>query len=241
MSSQSLQDKTIRAQLLADMEGGIYSDCERLPRESVLAETLGISRTQLRDILASLEREGFITRRHGVGTIINRHVLNVQTRMDIEVEFLDMIRQSGFEPAVADIQVHEDTADDAISARLHIPVHTPIIRVCRLCTADGKPAIYCEDILEKALIQESYTVQDFYSPIFYFLQQFCNVYAYMDLTDLRPVAADAALSEILQVPEGTPLLHMDEVDFDIDGKPVFCSSEYFVDGIFRHTVMRKKL
>lgn len=241
MSTQPIQDKTIRAQLLADMKSGIYSDCERLPRESVLSETLGISRTQLRDILASLEREGFITRRHGVGTIINRHVLDVQTRMDIEVEFLDMIRQSGCMPAVVDVRMDELTADEAIAARLRIPVNTPVIRVCRLCTADGKPAIYCEDILEKALIKESYTIDDLRSPIFHFLQEFCNVYAYMDLTDLRPAVADAALAAIFQVPEGTPLLHMDEVDFDIDGKPVFCSSEYFVDGIFRHTVMRKKL
>ena len=29
--------------------------------------------------------------------------------------------------------------------------------------------------------------------------------------------------------------------FDIDGKPVFCSNEYFADGIFQLTVMRKKL
>lgn len=98
MSSQPTQSKTIRANLLSAMKSGEYANSERLPRENVLAEKLGISRTQLRDILASLEREGFITRRHGVGTIINRHVLNVQTRMDIEVEFLDMIRQSGPEP-----------------------------------------------------------------------------------------------------------------------------------------------
>ena len=63
----------------------------------------------------------------------------------------------------------------------------------------------------------------------------------MDLTDLRPAVADAALAEIFQVPVGTPLLHMDEVDFDIDGNPVFCSNKYFADGIFRLTVMRKKL
>ena len=55
------------------------------------------------------------------------------------------------------------------------------------------------------------------------------------------MAADAALAEIFQVPMGSPLLNMDEVDFDIDGNPVFCSNEYFADGIFRLTVMRKKL
>ena len=60
MSGQPAQTKTIRSQLLADMKDGAYASCERLPRESILAEKLGISRTQLRDILASLEREGFI-------------------------------------------------------------------------------------------------------------------------------------------------------------------------------------
>ena len=79
MSSQPTQSKTIRAQLLSAMKDGEFASCQRLPRESVLAESLGISRTQLRDILASLEREGFITRRHGVGTIINRHVCLLYT------------------------------------------------------------------------------------------------------------------------------------------------------------------
>ena len=63
MSSQPTQSKTIRANLLSAMKNGEYANSERLPRENVLAEKLGISRTQLRDILASLEREGFITRR----------------------------------------------------------------------------------------------------------------------------------------------------------------------------------
>ena len=255
MIGQPMQTKTIRSQLLADMKDGAYADCERLPRESVLAEKMGISRTQLRDILASLEREGFITRRHGVGTIINRHVLNVQTRMDIEVEFLDMIRQSGCEPAVAFVRVADGTADEKIAfvrvadgtadekiaAQLQIPEGTPVIRIARLCTADGRPAIYCEDVVEKALARGDYTIQDFKLPIFHFLQQFCGIYPYLDLTDVRPAAADAALAEVFQVPMGTPLLNMEEVDYDIDGHPVFCSNEYFVDGIFRHTVMRKKL
>ena len=241
MSSQPSQSKTIRANLLAAMRSGEYADCQRLPRENVLAEKLGISRTQLRDILASLEREGFITRRHGVGTIINRHVLGVQSRMDIEVEFLDMIRQSGHEPAVASVRISESTADKKIAGQLQMEEGAPIIRVARLCTADGKPAIYCEDVVDKGLVKGSYTIKDLKLPIFHFLQQFCGVYPYLDLTDLRPVVADAALAEIFQIPMGSPLLNMDEVDFDIDGHPVFCSTEYFVDGIFRHTVMRKKL
>lgn len=241
MSTQPTQNKTIRTQLLSDMREGIYAACERLPRESVLAETLGISRTQLRDILASLEREGFITRRHGVGTIINRHVLNVQTRMDIEVEFLDMIRRNGHQPAIAYVRVAEGTADARVASQLQIAEGDPVLRIARLCTADGVPAIYCEDVLDKSLVRADYTENDLRQPIFHFLQEFCGVFPYLDLTDVRAVAADSALAEILRVPVGTPLLNMDEVDFDIDGNPVFCSMEYFADGYFRHAVMRKKL
>lgn len=241
MSNHPAQSKTIRAQLLSDMREGSYAACPRLPRESVLAQTLGISRTQLRDILASLEREGFITRRHGVGTIINRHVLDVHTRMDIEVEFLDMIRQSGHEAAVAAVQCSGCSADAHVAQQLHIPEGAPVLRVDRLCTADGKPAIYCEDFIEASLVRDGYTLQDLQRPIFHFLREFCGVSPYLDLTDLRPVTADSVLSGILEVPVGAPLLFMDEVDYDIDGKPVFCSREYFADGIFRHTVLRKKL
>lgn len=241
MSAQPAQSRTIRAQLLQDMREGAYAGADRLPRESVLAEKLGISRTQLRDILASLEREGFITRRHGVGTIINRHVLNAHTRMDIEVEFLDMIHKSGHRAAVASVQAAEGTADAHEAQQLRIQEGDPVLRISRLCTADGKPAIYCQDVISRSLIQRPYTDEDLHRPIFHFLQEFCGVYAYLDLTDLRPVVADAHLAEVFQVPPGSPLLFMDEVDYDIDGNPVFCSREYFADGIFRHTVLRKKL
>ena len=241
MNSKPTQSKSIRAQLLTAMREGEYAHCDRLPRESVLSEKLGISRTQLRDILASLDREGVITRRHGVGTIINRHVLGAQARMDIEVEFLDMIRQSGRTTGVAFVRAADSAADEKTAGQLGIPVGTPMLRISRLCTADGRPAIYCEDLVEKAKIRRSYTDAELRQPIFAFLQKVCGLSSYLDLTDLRPVAAGGDLAEVFQVPEGPPLLNMDEVDYDIDGVPVFVSSEYFADGIFRHTVLRKKL
>ena len=36
------------------------------------------------DCLSTLEQEGFISRKHGIGTIINQHVLDVKVRLDLE-------------------------------------------------------------------------------------------------------------------------------------------------------------
>jgi GntR family transcriptional regulator len=235
-------DQTVRARLLSEMREGRFSGCERLPRESVLAPLLGISRTQLRDSLALLEREGFISRRHGVGTVINRHVLSIQTRMDLEEEFLDMVRAAGYQPDVAFVKAYEMACDADIAQKLHIEPGAKVLRVSRLVTADGRPAIYCDDYIDWQKIKDtSYDEQSLLMPIFYFLTTYCGVEPVMDVTEVRPVIADRRLAEILAVAPGAPLLFMDEIDYDIEGTPAFCSAEYYIDGIIKHTVMRKKL
>ena len=231
----------LRQQLLYDMKHGPYGKCDRLPPESVLAATMQISRTQLRDLLASLEREGFITRRQGIGTMINRHVLNINTRMDIEIEFQDMIQANGYEPNCAWTRITEMTADQRVAGLLRIPEGTEVLQIAFLCTADGIPAIYCENYVEKAKIRTAYTQEDFNRPVFYFLEKCCSMVPYMDLTNLKAVSADVTLSRILEIGEGDAVLCMEEVDYDVDGNTVFCALEYFRDGVLSHTVMRKKL
>lgn len=231
----------IRMKLLREMKTGELSGCDKLPRELELAKQLNVSRNHLREVLAQLEREGFITRIHGVGTIINHHVMKVKNRMDIEVEFLDIIRQNGYLPGVTHVYIQEEKADCFIAKKLQIPEETEVMRVSRVCTANGKPAIYCEDVFEKTLIKEKYTLNDFESPIFHFLKKCCYIEAYMDLTQLHAVLSDEKVSKALEIPVGSPLLNMEEVDYDIDGNIVFYSSQYFVDEYFEQTVLRKKL
>ena len=151
MRSEFGPARAIRSELIEAMYRGEYAGCAHLPPENELAEKLGISRTQLRDILASLDQEGYITRRQGVGTIINHHVLEARNRMDIEVEFLEMIRRSGFVPEVKYAKPSDETASEQTAQRLKIPVGAPVLRISRLCTADGRPAIYCEDVLPKSI------------------------------------------------------------------------------------------
>lgn len=240
MNAETNSQKTMRLQLLEEMKQGIYSECDRLPRETVLSKELGISRTQLRDVLSDLEREGFITRRHGVGTLINHHVLQVKNRMDIETEFLDIIRQNGYEASVKSLDIIEDLANETEAAKLHTEVGTAVIRIRLLCCADGKPAIYSEDVLEKRLIKTDYTTEEHHFDVFHFLAKFCDVEAFMDLTELHPVLLDEKLSDILQLAVGTPVMNMQEVDYDVIGNPIFYSQQYFVDDYFQHTVLRKK-
>ena len=72
------------------MKTGVFSKCDRLPRELELAKQFNVSRNHLREVLAQLDREGFITRIHGVGTIINHHVVQVKNRMYLQRKLLEI-------------------------------------------------------------------------------------------------------------------------------------------------------
>ena len=235
-------DQSVQEQLLAKMRQGEFSAAERLPRESVLAQRLGISRTQLRDSLALLEQEGYISRLQGVGTLINRHVLDIPTRMDTEQEFMDMVRDSGFEPGIAFAQAEECACDERTACRLQIDTGMSVLKISRLVTADGISAIYCEDFLDTRIIKDwSFDRSTLSMPVFTFLDKYCMTSAVIDITEIHSLSADERLAKIFDVDIGKLLLYMDEVDYDMMGKPVFCSDEYFLEGIIKHTVLRKKL
>lgn len=228
--------------LIHEMREGIYANEDRLPPEIELAQQMGISRTVIRDCLSILEREGFINRKHGIGTVVNHQVLNVCTRMDLEKEFLDMVSDAGYASEIAACEYRKITADNKIAERLRLKEGATVYETWRLITADGRPAIYCLDYIAADLIKKEVYNEDLLKePIFVFLEEVCEQKVSMDITEVRAVAADRLVAQRLQVEEGTPLLYMDEIGYEFFGKPVLYSREYYVDGILNHMLIRKKI
>lgn len=228
--------------LLADIRDGRYKNVDKLPPETELATELGISRTQLRDGLSILEQNGFITRRRGIGTVINRQVVSVLTRIDQEMEFNAMVQQAGYEPEMILLSVDVKTGNQLITDKLQVQLNTPVLTLTKLVTADGRPAIFCIDYVAFSIIKDfSYTREDLSLPVFHFLSKFCNTDVVMDLTEVKPIVADTFLSEMLQIEEGLPLLYLDEVAYNIDNEVVMYCQEYYADGFLKHVVLRKKI
>lgn len=245
MTEVNMKNELIRdipGRLLYEMKQGIYADADRLPPEIELAKQMGISRTLVRDCLSILEREGFINRKHGVGTVINRQVLNVLTRMDLEKEFLQMVEDAGYEAKIASCCYERIAADEQVAHQLGLKPGDEVYKTVRLITADGEPVIYCTDYISVHLIKnEIYDETLLKEPIFVFLEQECQTTVSMDVTEVSAVVADEHLSAVFHVPQGTPLLYMDEVGYEFFGSPVLYSKEYYAGGMLHHTLIRKKI
>ena len=90
------------------LQGGEYAVGARLPSEPELAQRLGISRPTLREALQTLEEEGAIVRRHGVGTF----VAEPRPVLDAGLEVLESIEQMASRGGL-----HVDMGEVVISER----------------------------------------------------------------------------------------------------------------------------
>lgn len=236
-----LSDEVAR-KILKELRFGVFRNNRYLPTERDMAIRMNVSRTVIRDALSILEGEGFVSRKQGFGTIINLHVLKIPTRMDLEVEFMDMVSDIGKKPDIALFKVREEYADEIKANNLGVVEGNKLLAIERTVSADGANVIYCTDYISKSLIiDNNYTKTDLRKPIFYFLEKFCNSSVYMDLTEVKAILADEHLANIFNIKVGEPVMHMDEIGYNFIGDPVLYSSEYYKEGIFNHTVLRKKI
>lgn len=231
----------VKTQLLQEIRNGKYRSAHRLPPELQLAEALGVSRTAIRDALSAMEQEGYISRRRGTGTLINRHVVNVAVRFDGEEEFLKIVEKSGYAPEINFLGFEEMEADALVANRLHISVGSKVLSVGRIVTADGTPVIYCIDYIPMQLLRRhDYSENDLKKPIFDFLRDYCGTDGSMDLTELHARNAEEPVASALDITPGTAVLNFDEVWYDFDGAPILYAVEYYREGMITHTILRKR-
>ena len=96
----------IVASLLEELRTGRYARADRLPAEVDLAAELGVSRTVIRDALSEMERAGYVERVRGIGTVVNRAVLSLRSRLDQKLEYYPLIRSFGSYPHADGIQIY---------------------------------------------------------------------------------------------------------------------------------------
>ena len=111
-----LRSQQTAQRLLEELRTGLYARAAQLPSELELTEVLGVSRTVVRDALSELERDGYLERVRGIGTLVNRDVLKVENRMDQKLEFNRMIRSIGRVPHSDNLMVTRETAMPELAA-----------------------------------------------------------------------------------------------------------------------------
>jgi GntR family transcriptional regulator len=212
---------------------------DRLPAEPQLAAELDVSRPTLREALRSAQDAGLIFRRPGVGTV-KTHSPSLVNDLSINTGVTDLIRAHGLDPGTRDMTVDLRLASGEQARRLALSRPARVWVVDRVRTADGMPVIASRDVAAEAVFKPRELTPDALAKR--------SVYGYLSdkglavhhgVASIHPHAADADLARSLEVSEGTLLLQLIQVDYDVSGRPLLLSYEHHLPDAFEFTVSRR--
>ena len=225
-----ISDRVV-ASLLEELRTGRYARCDRLPAEVDLAAELGVSRTVIRDALSEMERAGYVERVRGIGTVVNRSVLNLRSRLDQKLEYYPLIRSFGSYPHADGIQVYPIRAGEELAHNLEIEPGDEVICIKKRILADTTPALFNG---------RDYTRIDLTGSIFDILERECHQQISSNVAHLKASYGDEAIRSAMRLAPGEAMLLLDEVCFNRLCKPVMRSLSYYTN-FFDFSILRKLL
>ena len=209
----------------------------KLPSEDVLAQMLGVSRNALRDVLASLEEMGLVTRQRSKGTLANPRVAKEICRLDTDPGNFSMIRQMGQAPRSDVISLSFVEERDPVLG----PGSHSYLEVCKLFYADQAPVVFTIDHVEGAVAagaQAQYPRLR-HESCFSFLKERCRVPVAYSMATFDVMQADARLQGLFHVGPEELFLVVDDVVYSRDLKIVCHATSYYRKGYLPVKMLRK--
>lgn len=227
------QVKTHVRRTIADggFEGG------RIPPETELAADLGVSRTTVRDALSRLEQEGVIYRRQGAGTFVNEAGLQIKSRLEEIWSYEQVLEDHGYLPSVRVLREAEEPADAATAEALGLADGEPVFVIEKLFLEDDAPVILTVNRIPRGLLGDDPHADG--EPIYEFLERTTEHALSYYVSEIVPVALDAAAASALDLAAGTPTISFDEVGYDQDNEPVVRATSWFRDDLLRFRLIRR--
>lgn len=211
---------------------------DQLPTELELSEQLDISRLTLREAMNALKSEGLIHSVQGKGTFVACNYDHIADSLNVNYSVSEMIEVAGYKPGVAMFEKKLITADACIAKQLNVQAGTDVLMCSRIRLADDVPVVYSRDYLAPRLAMEFLGVTDETTSLYSFIEDTCGIKLGVCLTELIPTVADEALSKMLSVPAGAPLMKFRVNVNDVFGVPLVYASEYFRPDKFKFVVSR---
>lgn len=224
------------------IDRGIYKYEDQLPAEVVLAKEMGVSRVTLRDALSILERQGLITRKHGVGSFIaqpEKHILSSFDKMD---SLIDLIRRSGYEATINVLEITHGELSPQVCNTLEIPTDSQGFTFNTMYSANGIPLVYTNEYVEDSLLPKHITTNRAdCEDLADFISRNTGKAPTATLTQLKGILPTKELMRILMIDPHSPIIRQKFTLFNKHQKRVGCgydflNSSWFEFSIYTNTI-----
>lgn len=215
--------QAVRRWFLDRVQKGALMEDNRIPSEAALAVELGVSRTTVREALLAMEQDGYLTRKHGVGTFVHPSALQAKARIDLITRFTDLIRAAGFERVRVEARHAWTRLHGGEGARAGFADGEAALRLARVFYGDDQPVIFTVTFIPRGLVRREVTAGPDHS-FFGLVADITGEDVTHQIAWFRARAADEEIAAALRLPLGEPVFAWSEVHYNLSDKAI-CQSE----------------
>jgi GntR family transcriptional regulator len=220
----------IREALRGQIMGGSFKAKEKIPSESELMRTYGVSRITVRQALADLERERLIFKVAGKGSFVNEQ--KPFQELGRLQGFAEAMGAMGYETFNRVLSIETEAATEIVATQLGLTPGAQVTAIRRVRYLNRQPVsldlTWVLPTLGARLAREDLTTRD----IFQVIEQQCRTpLGHADLS-IGAGLADRQVAKHLKLKPGAPILQIERVTSARDGRPIdyeqiYCRSDNF--------------
>lgn len=226
LESQNPLYQQLMEEIKRKIDCGEFTYGQKIPSETEFMKTFSISRITVRKAIEELVTEGYLSKKQGKGTFVNKPKIKRKIENNI-LSFQNACIACHMKPKhiLLEQNIIMPRSDEA--SFLNHGGNDKIIFTQRLLTADGDPIMLennyyplkgFEFLLEEKLDESLYLL---------FKKHGINPSG-SPSTTLELVRATASTAKLLHVPLGEPLFYMIAYITDSEGKPIHIGRQYIV-------------
>jgi len=202
---------------------GFYLPNSFLPPEKEFGKIYKVSRTTIRATTAKLREAGMIKIVRGKGT----QVRNKQIYQSLEnyMTFTNVIRAQGYEPGTIVVESGYVQPMRKVSEKMKIKPGEKVFKIGRIRTADGEVVNYQLSYLRKEFSIDKKKIEEIKS-LYKYLEETYDVFILYTEDTIYALSATPKYAKLLRVDVGAPLLILDRLAYDRDGRIIEVSNSW---------------
>ncbi|HTV66919.1 MAG TPA: GntR family transcriptional regulator [Rhizobiaceae bacterium] len=207
----------VRENLVRRLIDGAWQPGQLIPSEIDLAKELGVSQGTIRKALDAMTAENLLIRRQGRGTFVSE-----PEESRILFQFYRLVPDSGARsfPNSRILKRLRETANEVERRELKIAAGGDVIRLERVRTIDEKPMIVETISLSLKRFAGFEDLETVPNNVYRLYSERWGITIGRAGERLKAIAASKADARELGCPQGTPLLEINRVAYDLEGHPV---------------------
>ena len=220
MESSAPLYRQLMQRLRDDIAAGVYPVSSRIPSEPALCSAYGVSRVTVRRALEELTKEGLLQRRQGKGTFVSTpHLFRDLKHIN---SFGSVCRMTGATPGTQVIRTAVIPAGEEDLTHQLAPSGGSVVETVRLRLANHEPVMLETNHFP---IRFDWLLEEDLSGSLYDVLRRRKAEPRDAIHEISLVYADGDTAQMLDVPEGTALLQLDQMIFDQNGQPLHSSRQ----------------